>query len=129
MNFENILQAAKDKVKEITPNDVLKVVGLQLLRNPGVLMRLPFFALFGGGVALGAGAALLFAPKTGAETREAIGTWVKGAITSAKDIGKKAKAKAEDVAEDAGQAIEEGANGIKRKVAHKAKSIARESEA
>jgi len=133
MNFETILQSAKDKMSEVTPNDVLKVLGLQLLRNTSIVSRLPYFALFGGGIALGAGAALLFAPKAGSETREAIGSWLKGAFETAKDGATKMLSKGKEVAadaiEDASEVVEDSVTGAKKK-AHKAtKSVAREVDA
>lgn len=130
MNLESIFQAAKDKIGEINANDVLKVVGLQLLRStPALLSRLPIVALFGGGVALGAGAALLFAPASGAQTRAAISHWVKGAFKTAKVGASKAIHTVEDVASDATGAIEDGVSAVRKKVGGKAKLAAPEVEA
>lgn len=52
---ETAFQAAKDKLSELQPNDVLKMLGLQVLRSSGgIFARLPMLAAFGGGLAIGA---------------------------------------------------------------------------
>ena len=130
MKFENMYKAAKDKVTHIDANDVLKVVGLQLLRSsPAIIGRIPVIALFGGGVALGAGVALLFAPKSGAETREAIGTWFKGAYETVKGATTKALSKTEAATSEVTEAIEDGLNVAKKKIGMKAKNFGHEAEA
>lgn len=62
---------------EITKNlpsadELLRAIGLQRSRNGGDLLG--GVAVFGAGILVGAGLALLFAPSSGAEVREQIGT-------------------------------------------------------
>lgn len=65
MTIEDILQALPSK------EDIAKAVGLEA-RTSATGEMLTAFALFGGGMILGAGLALLFAPKTGQEIRHDI---------------------------------------------------------
>lgn len=64
-------------LSKISRDDVLAAVGLQT-RRTAADMVLPALGLFGVGVLLGAGLGVLFAPKSGAQTREAIGHGVGG---------------------------------------------------
>lgn len=62
---------------EITKNlpstdELLRAIGLQRSRNGGELLG--GVAVFGAGILVGAGLALLFAPSSGAEVREQIGS-------------------------------------------------------
>lgn len=86
MWIESMLQSAKDKLAGLTPNDILKVVGLQLLQKSGrrIAPGWPLLAAFGGGLALGATSALLLAPKSGKETRKALADWVEAAFSNVK---------------------------------------------
>jgi hypothetical protein len=65
MKLEDILQALPSK------EDVANAVGLQARSSPtGDILAA--FGIFGAGIILGAGLALLFAPKTGHEIRHDI---------------------------------------------------------
>jgi len=57
---------------KISRDDVLSAIGLQS-RRTAAGMVLPAIGLFGVGLVVGAGLGLLFAPKSGAQTREVIG--------------------------------------------------------
>lgn len=92
-------------------NDALGWVGLARRRNPMVAM-----GIFGAGMAVGAGAALLFAPMSGEETRRRIMSGfsaVKGEAKSTLDTvgaeitsdAKAASAKVEEVASQAKSAV------------------------
>jgi hypothetical protein len=65
MNIEDFLQALPSK------NDIAHVVGLQTRRSSGSEM-VTAFGVFGTGIVIGAGLALLFAPKPGQELRKEI---------------------------------------------------------
>ena len=65
MTIEEILQALPSK------DDLVKAVGLQA-RSSGTGELLAALGIFGTGVVLGAGLALLLAPKSGRETRHDI---------------------------------------------------------
>ena len=65
MTIEDILQALPSK------EDITRAVGMETRTSASGEM-LTAFALFGGGMILGAGLALLFAPKTGQEIRQDI---------------------------------------------------------
>ena len=122
---ESAFRAAKNKISEIEPNDVLKMLGLQVIRSSGGLFfRLPMLAAFSGGLAIGAGTALLFAPAKGAENRKALVAWTKNAFANLKTGATKAIEGAKDVAEDAGEAVDEGVSGAKKKANHKVKAQA-----
>lgn len=58
-------------ITNLTRDDILGAIGLQTRRG-AVDFILPALGVFGTGLLLGAGLGLLFAPKTGAETRGAI---------------------------------------------------------
>lgn len=58
--------------RNISRDDILSSLGLQSRRSAADLV-LPALGLFGVGLVVGAGLGLLFAPKSGAETREVIG--------------------------------------------------------
>ncbi len=122
---ETAFQAAKDKLSELQPNDVLKMLGLQVLRSSGgIFARLPMLAAFGGGLAIGAGTALLFAPAKGAENRKAVVDWAKNAFANLKSGATKAIETAKDAGEDAGDALEDGVSGARKKGNHKTKAHA-----
>lgn len=57
---------------KISRDDVLGAIGLQTRRSAADMV-IPALGLFGVGLVVGAGLGLLFAPKTGAQTREVIG--------------------------------------------------------
>ena len=65
MTIEEILQALPSK------EDLVKAVGLEV-RSSGTGEMFAALGIFGAGVALGAGLALLLAPKSGRETRHDI---------------------------------------------------------
>lgn len=65
---------ASDVAKNLPSTDeVLRAIGLQRARSGGGEL-LGGMAVFGAGILVGAGLALLFAPSSGAEIREQIGT-------------------------------------------------------
>ena len=55
----------------VRSNDLLRPLGLQRVNTGGYAFA--SFALFGAGLLVGAGVALLFAPKTGRELRDDLG--------------------------------------------------------
>lgn len=64
---------ATDVAKSLPSTDeMLRAIGLQRARNGSELLS--GVAVFGAGILVGAGLALLFAPGSGAETREQIGS-------------------------------------------------------
>jgi hypothetical protein len=67
---------SKDFAKDFARNlpsseDIIRALGLQVRRNGSDVV--PSVALFGAGLLVGAGLALLFAPSSGRELREEIG--------------------------------------------------------
>ncbi len=113
--IENAIESAKEKLgslnpfgasSTLTPNDVLKYMGVQLLEKSGSrLFSTPILLAFGVGLAAGAGGALLFAPQSGRDTRKAIAAWLRTAASTV-------KAKAEDVAEDVAESVEGVADNV-----------------
>jgi gas vesicle protein len=113
--IENAIESAKEKLGSLNPfgasstlttNDVLKFLGVQLLEKSGSrLLTTPVLLAFGAGLATGAGGALLFAPKSGRDTRKAIAAWFRTAASTV-------KAKAEDVAEDVTEAAHDVADNV-----------------
>jgi hypothetical protein len=65
-------------LSKISRDDVLSAIGLQTRRSAAGMV-IPALGLFGVGLVVGAGLGLLFAPKTGAQTREVIGHGVSDA--------------------------------------------------
>jgi hypothetical protein len=64
-----LARIALEKISKLELDDAVKALKtLQRATGGGLLM--PGLAIFGAGVAVGAGVGLLFAPRTGAETRE-----------------------------------------------------------
>lgn len=59
-------------LSNLSREDILAAIGLQTKRTAADMV-VPALGLFGVGMVVGAGLGLLFAPKTGAQTREAIG--------------------------------------------------------
>lgn len=94
---DGIHAAAKlfSALRDLGVNDALGWVGLERRHSP-----LRTLGLFGVGIAIGAGVGILFAPKSGKETRDAIA----GAF---KKTEKKAEEKAEAVAAEAGAGFHE----------------------
>jgi hypothetical protein len=76
-------------------DELLRTLGLQRAR-PGGGELLGGIAVFGAGLLVGAGLALLFAPASGSETREQLGSRigeVKDKVTSkASDVGERTRA-------------------------------------
>lgn len=66
---------------------------------------------FGAGLAVGAGAGLLFAPKSGADTRAALRNYFNG--TKLEDMADRAVDKAETVAKNVGEKVEAAKNEVK----------------
>ncbi len=69
-------------LKDIDKDDLLRMVGLQTKRSVAEWM-LPSIGLFALGMLVGAGVALLVAPKSGRELRE---QWRERAQTSSEDL-------------------------------------------
>lgn len=82
-------------LRELGVNDALGWAGLEKRHSP-----LRSMGLFGVGVAIGAGVGILFAPKSGKETRDAI-------LSAFKKTEKKAEAKADGVVAEAGAGFHE----------------------
>lgn len=61
-----------NSIRNITSDDLLAAIGLQT-RRTAADMVLPALGVFGTGLLLGAGLGLLFAPKTGAQSRQFLG--------------------------------------------------------
>jgi len=96
-------------------DDVLTHVGLAR-RRPGT-----FIATFGAGVAIGAGLGVMFAPKSGLETRKMLVKRFAGIGEDAKETVQKVEAKADGIAHDAKQV----ALKVEHEVEHRASDIAR----
>ncbi|MFO0746540.1 MAG: YtxH domain-containing protein [Myxococcota bacterium] len=122
--MQKFLENAKDKVSNLTIDNVLEAVGLQLVSRGSAIARgLPMLASFGAGLVVGAGSAILLTPKSGKESRKALTTWIESAFAKTKA---KAKAVGEKVADEAESVVDE-VSEAKDKVAKKGKSIAREA--
>lgn len=94
-------------LSNLSREDILAAIGLQTKRTAADMV-VPALGLFGVGMVVGAGLGLLFAPKAGAQTREAIGHGVG-------DVARRVKARLgrehdglEDEALDFGDADELG---------------------
>lgn len=72
MNFRSAFEKVNDEVRNFSPDDILHALGLEKKRSSTEKM-LPMIGIFGAGLLVGAGIALLLAPKSGREIREAIG--------------------------------------------------------
>ena len=72
MNFRSAFEKVNDEVRNFSPDDILHALGLEKKRSSAEKM-LPMIGIFGAGLLVGAGVALLLSPKTGREIREAIG--------------------------------------------------------
>ena len=70
MNAKKLEQIV-DQARDVSANDVFGVVGLERRRSTAARV-LPGVALFGAGLLVGAGVALLFAPQDGASLRKLI---------------------------------------------------------
>lgn len=89
---------ATDITKSLpSAEELLRVIGLQRARNGGDLLG--GVAVFGAGMLVGAGLALLFAPSSGAEVREQLGSRIddirERTAQAAGDVGKAAARAAE----------------------------------
>ena len=66
------MELPKDFIRNLpSTEDIIRALGLQTRRTNGDVM--PSIALFGAGMLVGAGLALLFAPSSGRELREELG--------------------------------------------------------
>ena len=101
-------------VRGLGLDDGLGWLGLARRRSPLVP-----FAMFGAGVAVGAGASLLFAPMSGADLRRTILRQLKGVQHEAKDALHRAESQVEDKAEELSGKAKGAANKVERKVAEK----------
>jgi hypothetical protein len=72
MNFRSAFEKVNDEVRNFSPDDILHALGLEKKRSATEKM-LPMIGIFGAGLLVGAGIALLLSPKSGREIREAIG--------------------------------------------------------
>ena len=80
MNFRSAFDKVNDEVRNFSPEDILTALGLEKRRNSAEKM-LPMIGIFGAGLLVGAGVALLLSPKSGREVRDAIGGAVGGAVS------------------------------------------------
>ena len=72
MNFRSAFEKVNDEVRNFSPDDILNALGLEKKRS-GAEKMLPMIGIFGAGLLVGAGIALLLSPKSGKEIRDAIG--------------------------------------------------------
>ena len=72
MNFRSAFEKVNDEVRNFSPDDILHALGLEKKRSATEKM-LPMIGIFGAGLLVGAGIAMLLTPKSGREIREAIG--------------------------------------------------------
>ena len=80
MNWRQAFEKVNDEVRGFNPEDILTAMGLEKRRSSAEKM-LPMIGIFGAGLLVGAGVAMLLSPKTGREVREAIGGAVGGAVS------------------------------------------------
>lgn len=78
-------------------DQILSALGLQTRRGLGDML-MPALGMFGVGLVAGAGLGLLFAPKSGAQTREAIGNGI-GKVT--RRVTEKMRSGSDDALDDA----------------------------
>lgn len=97
MSLGTAIAASKavQTISNVTADDVLGVVGLERRRNT----VLGSFALVGLGALVGAGAALLFAPMTGEETRKRVSDQLGRAKEAGKNLVNEAKERAPELIE------------------------------
>jgi hypothetical protein len=72
MNFRSAFDKVNSEVRNFDPEDILHALGLEKKRG-GAEKMLPMIGIFGAGLLVGAGIALLLSPKSGREIRDAIG--------------------------------------------------------
>ncbi len=72
MNFRSAFEKVNDDIRSFSAEDILGALGLEKRRSPAEKM-LPMIGIFGAGLLVGAGVALLLSPKSGREVRDAIG--------------------------------------------------------
>lgn len=72
MNFRSAFDKVNSEVRNFDPEDILHALGLEKKRSSTEKM-LPMIGVFGAGLLVGAGIALLLSPKSGREIRDAIG--------------------------------------------------------
>jgi gas vesicle protein len=101
-------------VRAIGVDDALALIGLSRRRSP-----LLSFAIFGAGVAVGAGVSLMFAPMSGADLRRAILRQLQGLEHEAKDVIERAETGVEQKAEELSGKARETVNKVERQVAEK----------
>lgn len=83
----------KHSLRNFSRHDVLAAMGLET-RRTAADMILPALGLLGVGLVVGAGLGLMFAPKSGAETRERIGNGVS-------DVARRVKSRISRTQDDA----------------------------
>ncbi|MCA9516500.1 MAG: YtxH domain-containing protein [Myxococcales bacterium] len=130
MNFNELVEQARDSFKNISSERFLESLGLQTI--PTTASRvLPLVAAFGAGAVLGSAATFIFTPKSGTETRETIVDFVQKLVKLAKREAEDVKDKAESVKDGAEEKVASAKDKItelKDKVVDKAKSIASEAK-
>jgi hypothetical protein len=98
------IDTARETAKELARNlpsadDIIRALGLRAYRRSSPMSQ---WALFGAGILVGAGLALLFAPTSGRELREELGERAEQARGR---IGEAAEQASESLASQAGQAM------------------------
>lgn len=96
------------KSMNLTRDDVLATIGLQTRRSASDYI-FPALGLFGLGLLTGGGLGLLFAPKRGDETRELVGSSVRGA---SKKLMSKLRRRAQDAVHATEDALEEAVDAV-----------------
>lgn len=108
-------------LNKISRDDVLAAIGLQSRRTTADLV-MPALGLLGIGIVVGAGLGVLFAPKSGAETREAIGNGVGDVARRVKGRIRRTQEQLDDVdldgIEDVIPASTRGRNGATQSTHH-----------
>lgn len=107
-----------ENLKSFDKNELLGLLGLQVKPN-SVEYMLPALAVFGAGLVVGASLGLLFAPKTGRETRDELGRRLQQAPEAiariperAAELTQKAGEAVQNVKEHAREAVERTRNQV-----------------
>ena len=103
---------------DIGIDDVLSLVGLRRKASP-----LSALALVAGGVVLGAGLTLLFAPVSGQQARQQILKFLQGMSGRAKDTAEEVKEKASEVAGEVAGEVKERVGEVKEKASEVAGEV------
>lgn len=125
MNFNELVEQAKESVKSINSERILESLGLQVIPSSAARI-LPMVAAFGAGAVFGSAVTFILTPKSGQQTREAIGELVQKLIGLAKREATDVKGKVEhakDEAESMVGSAKDKLSELKDKVVDKAKSF------